>query len=287
MRAILLSVGAALLASAVPAFAQETTSPAQAPITPDVDTGGNSITVGVGAALVPTYEGSDNSRVVPVPAIRGNIDGYAFSTRGTKLVVDIVPNDEGPVWDYQFGPVVSLNFNRVGDPGDARVDALGRKKIALEVGGMVGIGKTGVITSDYDKLSVSAVFVNDVTGIHNSFTLTPQIDYGTPLSRRAYVGLSASATYVGNGYANTYFGVSPSQVAASTLPAFNPESGFKNWSLSALGAYSLTGDLLGGVQLIGGVSYSRLLSDFANSPITRIAGDRNQWFYALGVAYTF
>lgn len=287
MRAILLSVGAALLASAVPAFAQETTSPAQAPITPDVDTGGNSITVGVGAALVPTYEGSDNSRVVPVPAIRGNIDGYAFSTRGTKLVVDIVPNDEGPVWDYQFGPVVSLNFNRVGDPGDARVDALGRKKIALEVGGMVGIGKTGVITSDYDKLSVSAVFVNDVTGIHNSFTLTPQIDYGTPLSRRAYVGLSASATYVGNGYANTYFGVSPSQVAASTLPAFNPESGFKNWSLSALGAYSITGDLLGGVQLIGGVSYSRLLSDFANSPITRIAGDRNQWFYALGVAYTF
>lgn len=287
MRAILLSVGAALLASAVPAFAQETTSPAQAPITPDVDTGGNSITVGVGAALVPTYEGSDNSRVVPVPAVRGNIDGYAFSTRGSKLVVDIVPNDEGPVWDYQFGPVVSLNFNRVGDPGDARVDALGRKKIALEVGGMVGIGKTGVITSDYDKLSVSAVFVNDVTGIHNSFTLTPQIDYGTPLSRRAYVGLSASATYVGNGYANTYFGVSPSQVAASTLPAFNPESGFKNWSLSALGAYSITGDLLGGVQLIGGVSYSRLLSDFANSPITRIAGDRNQWFYALGVAYTF
>lgn len=287
MRAILLSVGAALLASAVPAFAQDTTSPAQAPITPDVDTGGNSITVGVGAALVPTYEGSDNSRVVPVPAIRGNIDGYAFSTRGSKLVVDIVPNDEGPVWDYQFGPVVSLNFNRVGDPGDARVDALGRKKIALEVGGMVGIGKTGVITSDYDKLSVSAVFVNDVTGIHNSFTLTPQIDYGTPLSRRAYVGLSASATYVGNGYANTYFGISPSQVAASGLPAFNPESGFKNWSLSALGAYSLTGDLLGGVQLIGGVSYSRLLSDFANSPITRIAGDRNQWFYALGIAYTF
>lgn len=287
MRAFLLSAGAALLSVAAPAYAQETTAPAEAPVTPDVDTGGDSITVGLGAGVVPTYEGSDHSRVVPVPAVRGSIDGFAFSTRGTKLLVDLVPNDPGPTWDYQFGPVVSLNFNRNGNPKDDRVDALGRRKVALELGGYAGIGKTGVLTSEYDKLSASVVYTQDVSGVNRSYTIAPQIDYGTPLSRHAYVGISGGATYAGNGYANTYFGVTPVGALASGLPAFNPDAGWKNWSVSALGTYSLTGDLLHGLLLVGGVSYSRLLNDFARSPVVSIAGDRNQWYYALGLGYTF
>lgn len=287
MRAFLVLVGAATVATAVPALAQDTTSPAQAPVAPDIDVGRNSITVGVGVGVVPTYEGSDNSRIVPVPAVLGNYDGYAFSTRGSKLLVDIIPNDPGPVWDYQFGPVVSLNFNRVGNPKDERVDRLGRKKVALELGGYAGIGKTGVITSDYDKLTGSVVFVQDVSGIHDSFIITPQIDYGTPLSRKAYVGISGSATYAGNGYANSYFGIFQRQAIASGLPGYNPDAGWKNWSVSALGTYSLTGDLLHGLKVVGGVSYSRLINDFARSPVVSVAGSRNQWYYALGLGYTF
>lgn len=287
MRAFLLSAGAALLVAAAPALAQETTAPAQAPVTPDIDTGGDSVTIGLGAGVVPTYEGSDHSRVVPVPAVRGTIDGFAFSTRGTKLLVDLVPNDPGPTWDYQFGPVVSLNFNRNGNPKDDRVDALGRRKVALELGGYAGIGKTGVLTSDYDKLSASVVYTQDVSGVNHSYTITPQIEYGTPLSRKAYVGISGGATYAGNRYANTYFGVDGAGALASGLPFFDPRAGWKNWSVSALGTYSLTGDLLHGLLLVGGVSYSRLLNDFARSPVVSIAGDRNQWYYALGLGYTF
>lgn len=287
MRAFLLSASAAVLAVASPALAQETSAPAAGPVVPDIDTGGDSITVGLGVGVVPTYEGSDRSRVVPVPAVRGSVRGFAFSTRGSKLLVDLVPSDPGPTWDYQLGPVVSLNFNRVGDPKDDRVDALGRKKVALELGGYAGIGKTGVLTSDYDKLSVSAIYVHDVSGVNHSYAITPQIDYGTPLSRKAYVGISGSATYAGNRYADTYFGVTPAGALASGLPGFNPDAGWKNWSVSALGTYSLTGDLLHGLLLVGGVSYSRLLNDFARSPVVRIAGDRNQWYYALGLGYTF
>ena len=287
MRAFLLSAGAALLAAAAPALAQETTAPAEAPVTPDIDTGGDSITVGLGAGIVPTYEGSDNNRVVPVPAVRGSIDGFAFSTRGTKFLVDVIPSDPGPTWDYQLGPVVSLNFNRNGNPKDDRVDALGRKKVALELGGYAGVGKTGVLTSDYDKLSASVVYVQDVSGVNHSFTITPQVDYGTPLSRKAYVGISGSATYAGNRYANTYFGVDGAGALASGLPFYDPRAGWKNWSVSALGTYALTGDLLHGLLVVGGVSYSRLLNDFARSPVVSIAGDRNQWYYALGLGYTF
>ena len=155
MRALSTLLLGAAAALATPVAAQDSTSAATPPVAPDVEIGGDSITVGIGIATVPDYEGSDNNRLVPVPAARGSISGYAFSTRGPRLFVDLVKNEPGPVWDYQLGPVLSLNFNRVGDVEDDQVQALGKKKVAFEVGGYIGIGKTGVITSEYDKLSAS------------------------------------------------------------------------------------------------------------------------------------
>jgi outer membrane protein len=290
LRAFLLSTAAAVLTVATPVLAQDVVDPAPAPVPvqPDpADGGDRSLLIGIGVGYVPTYEGSDSSRVVPVPQARGTYDGFTFSTRGTKVLVDVVPNDPGPTWDYQLGPVVSLNFNRVGDPRNDRVDALGRKKIALELGGFAGVGKTGVITSDYDKLTASVVFTQDVSGVNDSFTITPQLDYGTPLSRKAFVGLSGSATYAGNGYANSYFGVTQRQSIRSGLRGYDPDAGWKNWSVAAFAAYSLTGDLLHGLQLVGGVNYSRLINDFGRSPIVQDIGSRNQWYYALGLGYSF
>lgn len=283
-----LVAGTAALVLTASAAAAQDSGPAPTPsAASDIDVGKDTVMVGVGVGSVPTYEGSDNRRIVPVPAIRGSISGYSFSTRGTKLVVDLARNDPGPVWDFQLGPVIGLNLNRTGDPHDTRVDLLGRRKAALELGGYIGIGKTGVITSDYDKLSASVMYTHDVTNVNRSYTLTPQIDYGTPLSTKAYVGISGSATYAGDNYANTYFGISRAAAIKSGLPAFNPKAGWKNWSLSALGTYSLTGNLLHGFQVVGLVSYSRLLNDFARSPVTSIAGERGQWTYAAGLAYAF
>jgi outer membrane scaffolding protein for murein synthesis (MipA/OmpV family) len=34
-------------------------------------------------------------------------------------------------------------------------------------------------------------------------------------------------------------------------------------------------------------SYTRLESDFAESPVVSIAGSRNQWLGAVGLGYTF
>ncbi|MEX7539448.1 MipA/OmpV family protein, partial [Providencia rettgeri] len=64
-------------------------------------------------------------------------------------------------------------------------------------------------------------------------------------------------------------------------------SGWSNWNLGVAGMYSVTGNLLHGVKVIGGVNYSRMLNDFGDSPVVGIAGSRSQWLGALGVAYTF
>lgn len=285
MKPILCLAAAMTCLAAAPAFAQQERQSAQ--IDP-AELNRDTVTVALGAAVAPRYEGSKDYRVVPGAIVRGRVSGINFSTEGLRLYADVIPDKgAGPGWDLMLGPVAGLNLTRTGNPGDRRVDALGRRKAALEVGGYAGIGRTGVITSDYDRLSFSVTYVTDVTGIHNSDLISPEINYSTPLSRSAYVGLSLSAERVGQGYADTYFSVTPAGAAASGLPAYRVRKGWKSWSLAGFAAKSLTGDLTHGLAVVAGGGYKRMLNDFAETPIVSVAGSRNQWFGALGLAYTF
>jgi outer membrane protein len=282
--------GAACFLAATPAIAQNSDAPGQSPRPqPEIVTGGDTVSVAVGLATIPGYEGSDKNRLIPAGLVRGSISGINFITRGAQIFVDVVPGGNGPTWDFQLGPVAGLNFDRTSlkQINEPRVEALGKRKTAIELGGYIGIGKTGVITSDYDKLSVSVSYVRDVNKAHKSYIITPELDYGTPLSTKAYVGLSVSASYVGSEYATTYFSVDTAGSLASTLPTYNAGKGWKNYALSGYATYSLTGNLTHGLSILGGVSYSRLLGDFAQSPIVRIAGNRNQLLAAIGLGYTF
>lgn len=275
--------------SAAPALAQDAGAPTDTAAVPDPSLGGDSITVGAGAAYLPDYEGSNDYRVVPVPGAFGSIGGFAFTLAGNRLSVDLVPNRPGSGWDFQAGPVGVVNFNRTDNDSidDPRVRALGERDTAIELGGFVGIGKTGVITSPYDTLSVSVSYRHDVSDVHDSGVWQPSINYLTPLSRKAAVGVFASAEHAGRGYARAYFDVDAAGSVASGLPVYSPDSGWKNYTLGILATYALTGDLLKGFKLVAGGTYRRLLDDFGRSPVVSIAGDRDQWLGAIGLAYTF
>jgi MipA family protein len=273
----------ALLLAAVPAMAQDADTP------PPADTGGDFAIVGAGAAILPDYEGSDDMRWAPVPAAAGRISGFNFQVIGNRASVDLIPDSTGPGLDFQFGPVGVVNFNRtsVKSIDDPRVKALGELDTAIELGGYVGVGRTGVITSDYDRLSVSVSYRHDVSGVSDAGVFTPSITYMTPLSRKTAVTLFGSAERVENGYADTYFGIGPAGSAASGLAVYNPDGGWKSWTAGLGGALSLTGDLTHGLQLVGGGTYRRLLGDFADSPIVRTAGSKHQWMGVVGLAFSF
>ncbi|MGE4431086.1 MAG: MipA/OmpV family protein [Sphingobium sp.] len=248
------------------------------------------VTVVVGAAMVPSYEGSDNSRVVPGIVVRGQVKGHPFFSRGTVLYGDLIRNDDPNGLDIGFGPVVGARFNRVSGIGDDRVRALGKLDTAWELGGWVGIAKTGVITSDYDNLSLRVAYTHDVAGAHGSYVITPAIEYGTPLSMTTYVGLSLSADYAGKGYGRTYYDIDQAGSLASGLNPYDGagrKAGFVKVNAGMMAAKSLSGDLRKGWALTGAVVYSRLMDRYAHSPIVADAGSRNQWIGALGVAYTF
>ena len=251
----------------------------------------NVLTVGIGAAVIPSYEGSDDYRVIPVPQLRGKVSDFAFWTRGPSLYFDVIPN-RGQDIDLQLGPVAGVRFDRSSRKNikDAAVRALGERDKAVELGGFVGIGKTGIITSAYDNLSVRVAVTKDVAGAHESFIVTPAIEYFTPLSTRSFVGLGVSADYVGKKYGRYYYDVDAAGALASGLPEYSRAgdgSGFKKVGVNLTGGLSLSGDIRKGWALFALGGYSRMLGAYADSPIVSIAGSRNQWIGAVGVGYTF
>ncbi|GLV26225.1 MipA/OmpV family protein [Sphingobium sp. Cam5-1] len=251
----------------------------------------NVLTVGIGAAVIPSYEGSDDYRVIPVPQLRGKVSDFAFWTRGPSLYFDVIPN-RGQDIDLQMGPVAGVRFDRssIKNIKDDAVRALGKRDKAVELGGFVGIGKTGIITSAYDNLSVRVAVTKDVAGAHESFIVTPAIEYFTPLSTRSFVGLGVSADYVGKKYGRYYYDVDAAGALASGLPEYSRAgdgSGFKKVGVNLTGGLSLSGDIRKGWALFALGGYSRMLGDYADSPIVSIAGSKNQWIGAVGVGYTF
>jgi outer membrane scaffolding protein for murein synthesis (MipA/OmpV family) len=173
---------------------------------------------------------------------------------------------------------------------DDAVRALGKRDVAVEVGGFVGVGKTGVITSAYDNLAARVAVTKDVAGAHGSYVITPAIEYMTPLSVTTFVGVGVSADYVGKKYGRYYYDVDAAGSLASNLPVYSragDSSGFKKLNFSLAAGKSLSGDLRHGWAIFAAGGYSRLLGAYADSPVVAIAGSKNQWIGAVGVGYTF
>ncbi|MCA1199429.1 MipA/OmpV family protein [Sphingomonas sp. R647] len=271
---------------ATPALAQDSApTPEQAEAAQE---GRARLTVAVGGVWLPDYEGSDDNRWIPAPAANGTVAGMSFTVLGNRASLDVIPDVAGKDWNFQLGPVAVINLNRTNRDAikDPRVAALGEIDTAVEVGGYVGLGKTGII-HDFDTLSVSLSYRHDVTKIHRSGIFTPSVNYTTPLSTKALVSLFASAEIVEDRYARTYFGVTPAGSIASGLPAFRPEGGQKDITVGGMFTHAITGNLTKGLALVAGGTYKKLVGDFADSPLVSIAGTRHQWTAGAGLALTF
>ena len=283
MRQLICAVLAACIAT--PLYAQDQPTAAAMPSPEDVAKK-DLITVGVGAAVIPDYEGSNDYRVVPAAAIRAKISGISIVTRGTYLYVDVVPQS-GKV-SFDAGPIAGLRMNTRRHIDDDIVKLLPRRKTAYEVGAFGGVTFHGV-TNPYDALSLRLDVLHDIGNAHRSTTFAPNVDFSTPLSTRTYASLSLGAEFVSNKFADYYYSITPAESLATggALPAFNAGGGMKNWKASLLLNQSITGNLLHGLSVFGLGQYSRLVGDFRRSPIVSQRGSANQWTGAVGLAYTW
>ena len=267
---------------ALPAAAQEGEGPPPATVYD-----GDWALVGAGIAISPSYDGSDDYVVSPLPFVAGSFGGVDFSPRPAGIAADLIPDRDGARVEFIAGPALRVRLDRSRQIEDEVVEALGERDVAVEVGPTVGLSFNQLL-SPFDSLTVAADFRWDVAGAHDGFVIAPSVSYFTPVSRAAAVILSVGAEHVDGDYADYYFDVSPGQSLASGLPVFDADSGWKNVGVNALVSYDLGGDLTDGglsVNVAGG--YSRMLEDAKRTPSTSIRGDADQWFGGIGLAYTF
>lgn len=267
-----------------PLLAQE--DPAPMPVEQSVFDG-DYLTAGIGIAVGPSYEGSDNYTISPLPVVLGSLGGIDFQPRGPGIAFDVIPDRKGAKVDFVFGPVVRARFDRQNSIKDPVVSSLGKLDVAIEVGPFAGLQVNRVL-NPYDSVTAQVDLRWDVAGAHDGMVVFPSLTYFTPLSRSVVTSLAISGEYVDDNYADYYFSISPAGSAASGLPVFTATSGWKNVGLTTLTAVDLDGDVTnGGWGLIFLGSYSRMLGDPKRSPVTSIRGSASQFFGAIGVGYTF
>lgn len=287
MRTLTVLAGTFLAAALVPqpALAQDAAASAQEENALE----GDRLTMGVGAVYSPTYRGSDDYSVSPIPLVQGQIGGIGINPRAGGIGLDFIPDNRDSGFGVSLGPVVAYSGNRARGIKDDVVRAAGKLDDAIEVGGTAGVTAYKLL-NPYDSLTLSADVRWDVASAHKGMLITPNLTYSTPLSRGAVVALNVGARHVDDDYANYYYSVTPGQSARTSgiLPVYGAEGGWESVSAGLLGAFDLDGNLLnGGLAVFAAGGYTKMLNDAKDTPYTSIRGDADQWIAAAGLAYTF
>ena len=283
MRSSALAAAALFAGAALPAAAQEATDP---PADTATVFDGDWLTLGFGGLYGPSYDGSDDYVITPVPLVQGKLGGVTINPRPAGLALDFIPDPERGV-GFALGPSFRLRSNRAAQVKDPVVLAAGKLKRAVEVGAAAGVSLPRLL-NPYDKLSFTLDARWDVNKAHRGMVLAPAVSYFTPLSRGAGVVLSLDAERGDDDFMGYYYSVTPAQSGASGLPVFTADSGWTRAGVTALGAIDLDGDLANGglaAVVLGG--YARMLGDARRSPFTSVRGSADQWMAGAGLALTF
>lgn len=234
--------------------------------------------VGGGIGIVPDYVGSDDYTVGAAPVARiqiGKSERFAKLTI-TELTVNVLDNKQ-----WSLGPLLNYRLGR-DDVDDDAVDRMREIDDSLEVGAFGGW--TWISQNDpRARLSASLSAKQDVTDGHDGYLIDASVRYFTPLSRSFVLSFGGGTTYGSSDYMDAFFGVDTRDAATTGLSQFSASDGFRDARLSLMAIQSLSINW----HLSGGIVYSRLLGDAADSPVVDDRGDENQYFVGFGAVYAW
>lgn len=244
------------------------------------------MTVGLGAGLSPSYTGSNDYIVNPLPLLQGRIGPARINPRAAGIAIDFMPKS-GTGVDFQFGPAIRIRNDRANRIKDEVVKLAGELDTAVEVGASAGLSLSKVLTR-FDTLSFSVDARWDIAGAHGGMVIEPGVSYITPVSRSTAVLLTVGASFGDRDFADYYYSVSPDQAEASGLAEFTADGGLNSVGVNALVAIDLDGNIAnGGLGAFVITGYSRLTGEAADTPYTSERGSKGQFLVGVGLAYTF
>jgi outer membrane protein len=228
------------------------------------------LTLGIEAGVLPTYEGSDRYMVRPFPLIdirkagtpprfHAPRDGFGFGIIDTGT--------------FRAGPTAKIRFPRR-ESDDADLRGLG-VDYAIEIGGF----------ADYwvaPWLRTRAELRQGFGGHHGVLAdLTADVVY--PLTPQLTLSGGPRLTLATGKAEDPYFSVTASQAVTSGLPTYTAHGGVHSWGAGGQARYAFSPQWAAYTY----VEYQRLGGDAANSPLVTMRGSRDQFQVGTGVTYSF
>jgi outer membrane protein len=204
------------------------------------------IVLGVGVAATPAYQGAEDYRVIPLPAIDIK-KGWLFANLRNGIGIEPISTD---IVTIGASAVFVQGYRKKDMPDgiDKLSDGVGARLFAnIRAGGFVATIGAVKTVSGGTKGMVADASLSYPLRVSPRFTLTPTI--GT--------------TWADRKYNDRYFGISAAEALASGLPQFTAGSGFKDVSGALTASYRLTDRI--SVSATGSVS--SLLGEVKDSPI--------------------
>ncbi|WP_025560592.1 MipA/OmpV family protein [Sphingomonas sp. UNC305MFCol5.2] len=225
--------------------------------------GGDHISIGIGGAYMPAYQGAKKYRFQPLPAIDIQFDRFFVNFQdgiGANLF-----DSESVTVGVGLTPAVGYRAKDA-PPG------IGKLSLGLGARGFVKLRQFGFEAT----LGTTKIFAGSTKG----FLVDASLSHPVMISEKLTLNPSIGTTYGDRKHNNRYFGVTAQQSLASGLPQFRAGSGFIDAKADLGLQYRLTDRI--GVGVVGGVT--RLLGDVKDSPIVK---RKTQPYGIAFVSYNF
>lgn len=278
MRAVMATVLVASLAAAVQAQAAEATDgPPPGWVGPPPGWSGGVL---AGAARLPRYEGSRESRVQPVLGMQVSYRSMRWGT--------FEMGSRGLGWTVVQKPVLSLGAALQLDPGrvdngDDKLTAMGYRPGAERLRGM-GEVKAAPVLALMGSGTAAGITANAALrrtlGSHDGTQLELGLSWPVRLGAHARLKLEPGATWADRRYQAAYFGVTAEQAMATGFERYQAGAGWK----SAQVALQFEADFSRDWHLQATLLRRRLLNAAAGSPVTE---RRDSTAGMLALLYTF
>jgi outer membrane protein len=231
---------------------------------------GADYSVGAGVALVPDYEGSDDSTGAPALFFSAQWEqGYFVKLAGNSMRGNVLPNK-----NWSFGPVLQFRATRDDDVDNSQVALMREIDSTVEAGAFVGFKN--------DAWDASLQWVSDTSDKHDG-SLAKIIAGYSFRSPGLVTRLGISSTYADDDYMNTYFSVDADNSDRSGLAQYKAESEIKDVGVDVSVRYSINDNW----SVMGLLGYAALLGDAKDSPVVDVAGSDNQLTAGVLAIYKF
>lgn len=234
--------------------------------------------VGVGAGILPDYEGSNNYTIGAAPFFRLTYPKSNFFA--TLIATELYVNVMDHPW-LRFGPVVNYRFGR-NNVDDKVVKHMEDIDGAFEAGAFAGVEFIDS-QNPRQRFIATVEILSDISNVYKGYNMSASARYWYPVHKMVDVTLGVGAAYADDNYMKTYFGVNQKDSDRTGLPVFEADSGIKDVRVVPGVVVHLSPDWHVGA----GFRYAKLLNDAKDSPVVKDRGSSDQWIAGLAVGYSW